>query len=134
MVEKPRCRLRSRYAVDLELRHADAVRAEVYRTRRQTLNQRPEVVISEGKLHAAATAVHSTARSCSCTGAGLSAYPYSLEYQSESLTRENDMQRILFLLLSSSHVHALHSNIVVEDIRCSGCFASVGHKSHMGHG
>lgn len=130
MVEKPRCRLRSRYAVDLELRHADAVRAEVYRTRRQ----RPEVVISEGKLHAAATAVHSTARSCSCTGAGLSAYPYSLEYQSESLTRENDMQRILFLLLSSSHVHALHSNIVVEDIRCSGCFASVGHKSHMGHG
>lgn len=132
-MEKPRCRLRSRYAVDLELRHADAVLAEVYRTRRQTLNQ-TEVVISEDKLHAAATAVHSTARSCSCTGAGLSAYPYSLEYQSESLTRENDMQRILFLLLPSSHVHALHSNIVGEDIRCSGCFASVGHKSHMGHG
>lgn len=60
MVEKPTCRLCSRYAVDLELRHADAVRAEVHRTRRQTLNQRLEV-ISEDKVHAAATAVHSTA-------------------------------------------------------------------------
>lgn len=74
-------------------------------TRRQTLNPRP-VVISENKSHEAATAFHSTARSCSCIGAGLSVYPYSLEYQSESSTRKNGRQRVLFVPLPSSQVHA----------------------------
>lgn len=72
-MEEPTCRLRSRYAVDLEiLRHADAVRAEAHWTRRQTLNRKAEVVICEDKLHAATV----------CTlghAAALFVYPYCLD-------------------------------------------------------